>query len=116
MSSNWMIGLPWISGQERRTALQTGELRTARGPDLNVRQARGVLGDIQPLNAERGGGLVTEIRLRGERIGAGETGSELVQQRGAEEMGFIEGCALSSQCSVLDARDLGPKIELAGGE
>ena len=53
--------------------------------------------DIQALDAERSGGVVAEVRLRGEGVGAGIAHAELVEERRAEEVCFVDGKALCDE-------------------
>src|SRR5215475_15835067 len=57
-----------------------------------------------------------EIRLHGPRVGAGETGAQLQEQRRRERVRVIERQSLRAQRGVLNAGDEGAEIEFRQGE
>src|SRR5215475_4320657 len=57
-----------------------------------------------------------EIRLHGPRVGAGETGAQLQEQRRRKRVSVIERQPLRAQRGVLNAGDEGAEIEFRQGE
>src|SRR5260370_31921317 len=106
------VGLPRMRRKEGSAALEAGELVSAGASDREVRQDSRELGDVEAHDAERRRGVVTEVRLRGERIGSAVSNAEFVEQSRGEEMGFIHRQALCDQRGVLNAGHIGSEIEL----
>src|SRR5438876_9044830 len=105
------VGLHRMRRQEGGAPLEAGELVSACASDREVRQACRELGDIEPGDAERGRGVVAEVRLCGEGIGAGVSHPELIEKGRIEEVCLIEGQTLCGQRSVLNTRHVGSEIE-----
>src|SRR5580658_7993698 len=112
---NLNVGLHRVGGQKGSPTLQASELRPAGTSDRNVGQTGRVLGYVQAFNSQRGGRLVTIVRLKGKRIGARISGTKFIDDSRAEYMGFVEGQPLGDQCRVLDPGYVRSKVKVGGG-
>src|SRR5271154_2238899 len=112
---NLNVGLHRVGGQKGSPTLQASKLRTAGTSDRNVGQTGRVLGYIQALNSQRGGRLVTIVRLKRKRIGAGISGTKFIDDSRAEYMRFVDRQPLSNQCRVLDPGYVRSKVKIGRG-
>src|SRR5205807_4561592 len=82
---------------------------------VEIGQAGRKLRDVDALNAQGSGGIVTKIGLDREGNRAGIAANEFAHQICAEDMRFIDGKSLSGQVGILNAGDKGAYIEVLRG-
>src|ERR1700678_1368057 len=112
---NLNVGLHRVGGQKGSPTLQASELRPAGTSDRNIGQASRVLGYIQAFNSQRGGRLVTIIRLKRKRIGARISGTKFIDHGRAEYMRFVDRQPLGNQCRVLNTGYVRSQVKVGGG-
>ena len=103
-----------IDRQESRTA--TNASKFSGISDVDIWQTGGEFGDIDALNAERGGRLVAKVGLFGKGSEARETSDKFIDQGGRKDVSFVQRSAHGAQAGILDTRYKGTEIEaLRGG-
>ena len=83
--------------------------------DVDVRQPRRELGDVDAANAERVGGVGAEVRLERERDRLRVADPQLVDEARRQHSRIVEAGAVRRQPRVLDAGDERAEIEARGG-